>query len=458
MRILSLFLITIGFVFCGCSQKPIDEVLPQRRPLGADISTFKAPAIAGRAELSAETQEAFSETLLLASPEGVISLQQSLGLALLANPDLKAFSWQVRAFEAAQLQASLNPNPEFSLLVEDIGGSGPMRQFDGAETTLLLNQLIEVGGKRQKREHVASLDKKIAGWDYEGKRIAVFSDVTKAYVAVLSAQQRLKLNAELLQLSEELVETVTGRVQAGKDAPLEETKAQVVLSNIKIFYRKAINDLAFTRSQLASLWEGPAMFEKASGKLEMPDNIASLESIAGFLNENPEVVRWAIEIDKARAAYNLAKALGKQDITLSGGVKRFSETDTNALVVGFSIPIGVSDRNQGGRQQAMYQLAMARQQQRAVRSRLQTELAGFYKQMANAFAEATELKDNVVPATASVFDASRAGYSQGKLDYLNVLDSQRMLFESMSRYVDALSDYHKAKADVERLIARSIDK
>lgn len=458
MRILLLVLIVIGFVFSGCSQNSTEVVLPQRSPLGADISTFEAPAVNKKDELSAQvvSEAAYRESLGLVEPVGVISLEQALGLALLDNPGLKAYSWQVRAAEAAQLQSSLNPNPEFLVEVEEFGGSGPMRQFDGAETTFAVSQLIEVGGKRKKREQVASLDKKIASWDYESKRVGVFSDVAKAYAGVLSAQQRVDLDGELLRLSEQLVETVSGRVEAGKDAPLDESKAQVVLSNIKILHRQATNDLTFARSQLASLWAGQAKFEKASGKLDMPKSIVSLESIVGFIDDSPEVARWAVEVEKAQAAYELTKALGKQDVTLSGGVKRFSETDTSALVVGLSIPIGVSDRNQGGRREAMYLLAKARQEQRAVKARLETELDGFYNQMANAYAEATELKDNVVPATSSVYEASKTGYTQGKLDYLNVLDSQRMLFHSMSRYVDAQREYHKAKADVERLIGRSI--
>ncbi|MBW8016828.1 MAG: TolC family protein [Planctomycetes bacterium] len=188
----------------------------------------------------------------------------------------------------------------------------------------------------------------------------------------------------------------------------------------------------------------------------MPDSIPFFDKITGYLDDNPEVARWAVEVKKAKAAYQLAKARSKQDITLSAGVKRFSETDINAMVVGVTIPIGVSNRNQGRRRQAIYQLAKIRQQQRAARTRLQTQLAGYYNEMANAFASATELKQKVLPAAAGVFKASKTGYRQGKLDYLNVLHSQRILFKAMSRHVEALRDFHKAKAQVERLTARKI--
>jgi cobalt-zinc-cadmium efflux system outer membrane protein len=43
------------------------------------------------------------------------------------------------------------------------------------------------------------------------------------------------------------------------------------------------------------------------------------------------------------------------------------------------------------------------------------------------------------------------------VDYLNVLDAQRTLFEAKGQYIEALSAYHKARADVERLIGQRID-
>ncbi|MBW8017255.1 MAG: TolC family protein, partial [Planctomycetes bacterium] len=291
MRIKLLVTIIVSFVISGCGEKIADKLLPQPPLLGADISTFKAPAINKTGGLPVE---ATAQTRHFADPAGVINLQQALALALLENPDLKSFSWQVRADQAAQLQASLNPNPELSLLVEEFAGAGPMRRFEGAQTTLSVSQLIETGGKRQKRLRVATLVKEIAGWDYQAMRLAVFTDVTRAYTDVLSAQQTVELNSELLRLSEELVHTVSGRVKAGKDPPLDEAKAQIVLSNIKILHRQALNDLDFARSRLASLWAGQPKFKKAAGTLSMPDSIPFFDKITGYLDDNPEVARWAV--------------------------------------------------------------------------------------------------------------------------------------------------------------------
>ena len=456
MRI-ELFAVIIIFslIFSGCAKTAAEDPLPVRRPLGAEISTFNAPVIDEKAGILPAADRSGPDFV---NPRGVINLRKALALALLENPELKAFSWQVRSSQAAQLQASLKPNPELSLDVEDFGGKGALRRFKGYESTLAVSQRIEVAGKRKKRTKVATLEKKIAGLEYENKRLAVFTDVTKAYTDVLSAQQKVQLEGELWRLSEELVRTVSVRVESGKDPSLDETKAQIVLSNIEILYRQAKNDLDFARSNLASLWLGAPKFKKAEGVLQMPSEIPTLDKITGYLDENPEVVQSDVEVEKAKAAYQLEKARGKQDVTISGGVKRVEQNNSNAFIVGVTIPIAINNRNQGERRRAIYQYAKAIQQQKAVRNKLETFLAGFYKEMANAFTEAKELKEDLIPAAKGVFQASKTSYEQGKLDYLNVLDSQRVLFLSLSRHVEALRDYHKAKAEVERLIARPIPK
>jgi outer membrane protein TolC len=132
---------------------------------------------------SSATQQ--PETVQISEPNGVLTLSQALALALMKNPELKSFSLQVRISQARELQASLWPNPELEVEVEEVGGTGRRSRFDAAETTIQLSQLIELGDKRTKRTRLASLEKELAGSDYEAKRLDVFTEVTKAFIEVL---------------------------------------------------------------------------------------------------------------------------------------------------------------------------------------------------------------------------------------------------------------------------------
>ena len=55
------------------------------------------------------------------------------------------------------------------------------------------------------------------------------------------------------------------------------------------------------------------------------------------------------------------------------------------------------------------------------------------------------------------FGAAREGYGQGKLGFLDVLDAQRGMFATRMDLLDALSDYHTALADIQRITGTSIE-
>src|SRR5947199_4315368 len=82
---------------------------------------------------------AFSHYVTAADLTVQVTLAQALALTLKQNPDLTAFSWDVRSAEARVLQARLRPNPELGMQSEDIGGSRP--GFSHSQTTLQLSQL-----------------------------------------------------------------------------------------------------------------------------------------------------------------------------------------------------------------------------------------------------------------------------------------------------------------------------
>lgn len=442
-RLLYCLLISATFTLSGCINAPYDGNGAVRR-----VSTGKPQGrqLPGRAAVQS----------LPADPNGVLTLPESLSLALMHNPELRAFSWEVRASQARTLQAGLRPNPELGLDVEAVGGTGERSGFDGSETTLQLSQLVELGDKRGKRTKVASVEEEISQRDYEAKRRQVSSEVAKAFGQALAAQERLSLSEEMLRLSGELVETVSQRVEAGKDSPVEKAKAAVVLANARIRHQQALKDLELSHKQLAATWGSTKPhFKEVSGLLSVAP-IPAMDELTRFIQENPDVIRSSLAVDREKATLELEKAKAGSDITLSGGFQRFEEANDNAMVLGISVPLPISDRNQGGRLEATYNLAKAREQDKAVRTAVEMELAAAYQSLSNAYNEALELEANVLQNAGRLFDASKEGYSQGKLDYLELLDAQRTLFEVKGQYIEALISYHLAKADVERLIGREL--
>ena len=385
----------------ACASHNVEATWPEPRPLGNDIRAFQAPEDPTAREPAAED---FQE------PTGALTLRGALALALMRNPELAVFSWNVRAREALILQAGLFPNPEFEIELEDFSGTGALRGFDGAETTMLLGQLIELGGKRGKRKRLAALEHHLSGWDYEAKRLDVYADVAKAFVDVVGAQERVTLSTELVELAQQAVTRVSTRVRAGKDSPVEETQATVTLYTTRLELERAKRDLEGTRKRLAALWGGgsPA-FERAEGTLEEIAPVPTADLLTGLTVQNPDVARWNTEFEERQAAIDLADAGKIPDLTIVLGGKHLSEINESAFVVGIGIPIPLFGRNQGEALEARYRLAQARAEARSAQAQTDAALAETYQDLSTADTVATALRADILPAARSASDMTTQG-------------------------------------------------
>ncbi len=434
--------------FAGCSVKPAKRSRVEPPPLMNDFKTRDLKG-QGHGEIA---ESIYSEELI-----GTLTLRKALSLALMKNPELSAFSWEIRAREAQQLQTSLLPNPELEAEMEGFGGQGQREGSKAAETTILLSQLFEVAGKRSKRTRVADLDRELAEWDYESKRLDVLARVTQTFVDLLAAQEHVTLDEELVRISEEILSVVSQRVKAGKISPLEETKAEVILARAKMQRGQSQAILKAVRKRLSLSWGSPwANFNRAEGDLMTVHPLPNQEALVSALDKNPDLARWCAEIESHQATVNLEKANRFPDPSLSGGIQYFNETDDSAFVVGLSIPLPLFDRNQGNVLKAQSRLAKAEEERRDAYLQVQMLLAEAYQGLSAAHLEVISIREAILPGAKGAFEAAFEGYRLGKFSYLEVLDAQRTLFEARHQYIDSLARYHKAVADVERLVGRRL--
>jgi len=262
----------------------------------------------------------------------------------------------------------------------------------------------------------------------------------------------------VVRIAERAHNAVVQRVQAGKDSPIEQTKSSVSLATARIEPQRARRALESARRRLAATWGSKiAAFDSVEGQFDKIALVPSSAELSGLIGHNPDVARWDAELQRSRAALELEKARAVSDIELEGGLQYFNDTDDSAVVFGLSIPLAVSDRNQGGIRRATYLLARTEQNAKAARIKALASLEEAVQRLAAACAEAAALKDEVLPGAQSSFDAVSEGYRDGKFDYLRVLDAQRTLVEAKGRYIDSLAACHEAKADVERLIGQNLD-
>jgi cobalt-zinc-cadmium efflux system outer membrane protein len=410
---LHLYGLILIFLIAGCAAHRTSARLPEPGPLAADYERYIPPAQLEAADTAAYLQE---------NPAGVITLPQALSLALLQNPALAAFSYEIRAAEARALQASLYPNPEVGIELENFAGSGAFSGTGELETTLLLGQSILLGGKRGKAVRAAALESDLTAWNYESARLDVFTEVRQAFVQVIAAQQRVELNEELVQLAEQLLQTINRRVKAGKVSPAELSRAQVRLSAQWVELERARRELEAARQQLAATWGGQtATFTQAAATLDTLFTIPEQAKLQSLLPQNPDLARFETALKQRQAVIALEDAQRIPDPIISGGVRRLNGTGDNAIVV--SIPLPISDRNQGAREEARIRLSQTLREKQAVEAQLNAALSQAYSSLQSVHNEATTLRDQILPEAQKAFETINEGYLQGRFNFLDVLDA-----------------------------------
>jgi cobalt-zinc-cadmium efflux system outer membrane protein len=449
-------ILAVALAIAGCQLPRWGESLPARRPLGAEFEVYKPSGGDTAALFEAAPGKGKVD---LGEPTGEVSLRRALSLALAKSPELASFAWGVREAEAEQLQASLPPNPELETEFENFGGSGEFRGDRSLETTVALSQLIELGGKRAKRIKLAQADSKLAGWEYETKRLDVLTDVTERFIAALAMQEKLELAEEDLKLASAGFDAVTKQVAAGKASLVAKTKASVEVATGRLRAARIRRSLTSARHELASAWGGMhPKFTRVIGELGRIEEIPPTEKLGAHLGQNPELASWDAEMQQRQAALELARAGAIPDVTVGVGYKRDRGTANNddAIVAMLLIPLPVHDRKQGEIRKARYGLQRAKAQRRAAEVKLHAEFEKAYQALVSAHSEAVALRDDVLPAARSSYEASRDSFEHGKVGYMDVLDAQRTFVEVRQQYLEALEAYHTAVAAMEGIIARPL--
>lgn len=390
------------------------------------------------------------DVLDYAAESGGLTLHDAVGRALRFSPALEAASIEINARRAEALQAGLRPNP---ILGGDVQNVGQNVQ----ESTIELSQVILLGGKRLKRVRAAEFDVGVAAWDYEAVRLRVASATAEAFVDVLASQERIKILSELGEVGAKLSQAVGERVKAGSVSPVELTRTEIEVDRAvgQLQEEKAV--LTVAKRRLANNWGGSnTSFVSAKGQLRPINRIPSADRLSALLDGNPDVARWAAEIARREAVWNLARSQRVPDLTIGAGARNVEDADETGALVSLSIPLPVFDRNQGNIQAAQTRISKGRREGLAAKIDVTGVLLEAYGRLLASSQRLETLETQILPKAKRVYDATVGGYTNGKFDFLSVLDAQRTLFATRLDIVNARAEFQKAKVQIEALIGQGL--
>ncbi len=385
-----------------------------------------------------------------------ITLQQAVDTALSKNPNLKAFVYEISSLEKIKIQAGLIPNPEAGFEAEDFYGGKELSGIKGSQFTVTGSQLFELGGKRSSRVNLSDKAINSAEGNYELLKLDVIAQVKSAFFGLYKIHHQIVLQQKFIQINEEILKTISERVKAGRTSPAEESKVKVALINSRIELQRLQRSYSSAQTILNSLIGTTG--KNLSPSTDLFENLFTLpkkENILQDLENIPSIKNLNNETNFRKAQLELEKSQAVPDLTTSVGVRYLNELKTNSFVAGLSIPLPFFNRNQGNIQSAEVRIQQMDEIIRAQRLSVISSLNTSFNNLLNAYNNATQLKESILPESEKAYNITRDGYLQGRFAFIDLLDAQRTLFETQTQYLLELSGYYNSLIEIENVTGKS---
>ncbi|MBT9303594.1 TolC family protein [Pseudomonas sp. TAE6080] len=374
-----------------------------------------------------------------------LTLESALKSAFADNPDLAAAQWEIDIAQGGRQQAGLIPNPVASWDAEDTRRST-------RTTTLKLTQTLELGGKRGARIDVASRAQDAAAQELEQRRNLLRAEVIDGFYGALRAQERLELAQRSVALAERGLVVANGRVTAGKSSPVEATRAQVQLSEIRLERSRAEIGVTDAYRRLAAITgNANTDFQRVEAGASAIPALPSSTQLLARLENTAELRLAELQIQQREAGLGLEKAQRIPDLDVSIGSQYDASVRERVNLVGVSMPIPLFNRNQGNVLAASRRADQARDLRNATELRLRTETRQALDLWSTANSEVRAFNQVILPAAQSAVDSATRGFEMGKFNFLDVLDAQRTLIAARTQYLAALAQATDAWVRIERI-------
>lgn len=398
----------------------------------------------------------------------ILSFDQAVAKTLAFSPKLRIAASDIESAHGLRTQSSLLPNPVASWSVENVWGNRNWHGWESADSRYEVGQLIELGGKRGFRMQSAKFQYYAAQAGFDARELSLLNRLLKLFILVATAQENLDVTNDQVKVAEEVYKTVLAKVEAGKVSLIQQNKAEIALSTAQINLEKAKAEFVKSKERISVLWGAMYPdFDRVSYPFYETYFPTPFEKCLSDLRENPQLLRSQMDYMAAHQNLNLERSRAIPDVTVTLGCKvvrdpgsdfensnngrRGKSFTDRGMILGASIPLPLFNRNQGNVESARAQVNKAQNLYVDLELALENKLKISHVELIRAYNESEKIRSTVLKSAVQSFELAQEGYKEGKFEYLDMLDSQKTLFEVKERYIQSLLNYHQSQADIEYL-------
>ena len=331
-----------------------------------------------------------------------------------------------------------------------------------------ISQKFPFFGKLSLKGRIAFKERDIALQKYLTVEQEVIRNLKYAFFDLYAVRESISKTQEIKGLMEEVEKAAESKYSSGIASEQDVLKAQVEISNLMAKLYTLFQREAVLSQKINTLLNRPK--EISLGQIEEliltelpsdPDKLMGLAEI-----HRPEMAKALSSVEKNEQLVLLKKKDYFPDFTLGVDYIVVGSGHTNAANDGQDAWMGMVSVNlplwhgriKSGVTEAENKLASSRSSYQDIRNEVSFQIKDslFRKKTA---ADLVDLyKNALIPQAQESLKAARAGYETGKNDFLNLMDSERVLLNFRIAYYQALSDHEKSVADLERAVGLSTDK
>jgi len=378
-----------------------------------------------------------------------ITLDDAIKLASQYNHSLLAARTTIAQNQANEVTANLRPNPTVFtdweyLPLPGVHPDAGLATYlhDSTEGDVGISYLFERGQKRQNRLKAAKDATAVTRSTVLDNERTLAFQVGQLFYNVLLAESTLDLANADLKSFQETLNISEFQYKAGGMSQNDFLQVKLQLAQFQTSVEQATLSRAQALSDLrVQLGEEsvPAEYDVA-GPFEYQPLTVRIEDLqAKALANRPDLRAAQLGINAAQSQYGLAKANGKQDVTVSTNYSHVNAISSVTWSV--SVPLPIFDRNQGNIAQTRIAITQAREQQLQVQGQVLADVRDAYLGVESNGRVVQLYRSGVLDDAKQSRDISEYAFRRGATPLLNFLQAQRSYDAIELSYRQALAAY-----------------
>src|SRR5215475_11040683 len=374
-----------------------------------------------------------------------ITMEQAIELALKHNHNLIAAQTNVQQSQAQEITANVRPNPvlfadwEYLPIFSRPQGESIGDYLQGStEGDIGISYLFERGQKRQNRVQAAKDATAVARSQVADNERTLAFQVASLFINVQLAEATMDFADQDLKSFQKTVEIAESQFEFGGLSENDNLKIKLQLVQFKqtleqaqLARIQALDDLR----QAVGYESVPRSYDIA-GEFGYKPFLLSLDTLeTKALDYRPDL-RAAVEsVTAANSQHALARANGKQDVTLSVNYSHVNGISGSTFYV--SVPLPIFDRNQGEIARTQFAMTQAQEQKKGVEGQALTDVRDAWEGLqTNDRVVQVYLSGNLDTSKKSR-DISEYAYQRGSSSLLDFLDAERSYRATQVGYLQA---------------------